>query len=125
MNYTATAKKAAAMIRRAGCAMTLRVTTPGAYDPATGAESGATVADYACVGLLQTPGYKDSGVTFQDGSMVQASDRSTLIGASGLGVVPKPGDQIIVSGVTWDVMLVQTTSPGGVDLLHKCFMRRA
>jgi len=125
MNYAAIALNAAKQIQDAGTAMTLRVATPGTYDPATGAETGAVTTDYACHGVLQTPGYKDSGVSFEDGTMVRASDKSALIGASGLSVVPTPGDKIIVSDIVWSVMLVQTTSPGGVNLLHKCFLRKA
>lgn len=124
MNYAATAKKALKMIKAKGLAMTLRVTSAGTFDPATGQVLGSTTTDYACYGLLQTPGWKDS-VTYKDGTKVLSSDKAVLIAASGLGAVPAPGDVLIVGGVTWNVMLVQTTDPGGVALLYKCFLRGA
>lgn len=125
MDYTATAKSTAAEIRAAGVAMTLRVTTPGEYDPETGAESGAVVTDYASFAVLTNPGFKDSGVTFQDGSLVRAGDKVALVAAYGLAVVPKSGDAMLISGQAWSVGPVQTTNPGGVDIMHKCFLRRA
>lgn len=125
MNYAATAKKALKIIKAKGTAMTLRITSAGTFDPATGRALGSTITDYACYGLLQTPGGKDSGVTYKDGTKVLSSDKAVLIAASGLGAVPAPGDVLIVGGVTWNVMLVQTTDPGEVALLYKCFLRGA
>lgn len=124
MNYTATAAKAAAMLRKAGCAMTLRVTTPGTYDPETGMESGAVAVDHACVGILQAPQSKGFGNTWLDGTQIQAGDVQALLAASGLAVTPKAGDSLTVGADIYTVVTVQTTQPGGVALLHKLVGRK-
>lgn len=118
MNYAATAKKAAAMIRRAGCAMTLRVTTPGTYDPATGAESGATVADYACVGLLT-----EAKAYYVANSLMQAGDKVVIMGAD-VAVRPQAGHQVVIGSEVWQVMAVVPVEPAGVPAIYKVQVRR-
>ncbi len=125
MNYVSKAKKAATMIKKAGAVMTLRQITPGEYDPATGEETGSTQIDYPCVGLLKIPGYKDAGVGFEDGSLIKAADKTALIPASGLDAVPSPGDKLVVLSDTWNILLVQTFNPGGVDILHTLYLRKS
>lgn len=125
MNYSATAKKTAAMIAKSGMAMTLRVTSAGEYDPITGTSTGETVTDYQCKGLLKTPGMNSAGVTFEDGTTIQASDKSALVPAFGLAVKPNVGDRLIAGDVEWSVKLVQTLEPGGVPLLHTLYLRKA
>ena len=118
MNYPKTAAKAEAMIRKAGVAMALRVTTPGTYDPASGTETGSVVTDHTCVGVLTNINQK-----YVDGQRILASDKMAIIGSS-VAVRPKPGDVLVVSGASWAVLDVISVSPAGEDIIYKLQVRR-
>lgn len=120
MNYAALAKNAATQIKAAGTAMTLRVTTPGAYDPATGEEAGATVKDHPCYGVLKSVEFK-----MIDGTNILASDQMALVGGSDLPVNPGPGDTWIVGADAYTVVAWRPVRPGGVVVLHKVVLRIA
>lgn len=118
MNYAATAKKAATMLKKTGTAMTLRVTTPGTYDPATGADSGETTTDYVCVGVLT-----NVSDYLTDGTLIQVGDKVALIGAT-VAVRPKADDALVIGGDTWKVVNVKAVEPSGVPVLYKVQVRR-
>lgn len=126
-DYTAIAAKCEAGLTKAGVAMTLQRTTPGTYDPATGTYSGGTVTDYAAVGLLQARSLYQTGAVGQNyfnGVLVQTDDLFILLAASGLSVVPAPGDLLVVTGVTYTVVTSIPVRPGGVDLMYRILARR-
>lgn len=87
--------------------MTLRVTTPGTYDPATGMDSGATTTDYPCVGVV-LPASKGTIEAFDNkfvgGTLIEQNLRSVKLSADGLPVEPKGGDKLIVDGAEWNVI---------------------
>lgn len=118
MNYAATATKTAALLAKSGTTMSLRVTTPGTYDPATGTETGATSADYATVGVLTS--IKAYHV---DGTLVQTGDKIILMAAS-VAVRPQAGHDVVVGGVVWHVVNVEAVEPSSVPVLYKVQVRR-
>ncbi len=51
-DYTSMAATATRLLARFGTTLKLRRTTPGAYDPITGTETGASTAELPCIGLF-------------------------------------------------------------------------
>lgn len=121
-DYAALAVESAATIREEGCAMLLRVTTPGTYDPETGMESGATTADHAAVGLLTNPFVSQREAYFAN-SLVQSGDKVVLMGAT-VAVRPQAGHQVVIGSDVWLVVAVVTVEPSGVPVLYKVQVRR-
>jgi hypothetical protein len=121
-DYAALAAEAAATIREEGCAMTLRVTTPGEYDPATGVDSTATVADHAAVGVLTNPFISQREAYFAN-SLVQSGDKVVLMGAT-VAVRPAAGHQVVIGSDVWQVVAVVAVEPAGVPVLYKVQVRR-
>lgn len=121
-NSTATAIKTAAMLAKSGMPMTLRVTTPGTYNPETGTETGAVVADHAAVGLLTNPFVSQREAYFAN-SLVQSEDKVVLMGAT-VAVRPQAGQQIVIGSDVWQVVAVVTVEPAGVPVLYKVQVRR-
>jgi len=122
MNYAATATKAAAAIRKSGMAMTLRVTTPGVYDPATGTDAGASDADHAACGLLTNP-FRGQQESYFANTLVQSGDKVVLMGAD-VAVRPQAGHRLVIGSDIWNVVAVVPVEPGGVPLLYKVQVRR-
>jgi len=122
MNYAATAKKAAVMLKKAGTSMTLRATTPGTFDPVAGTETGETVTDYACVGILTNPFVSQQEAFFAN-SRILTNDKVALIGAT-VAVRPKPGNILVVNSVEWQVVAVIAIEPAGIPVLYKLQVRR-
>lgn len=121
-DYAALAAEAAATILEEGCPMTLRVTTPGTYDPETGTETGAVVADHPCVGLLTNPFASQREAYFAN-SLVQSGDKVVLMGAT-VAVRPQAGHQVVIGSDVWQVVAVVTVEPAGVPVLYKVQVRR-
>lgn len=102
--------------------MTLRVTTPGEYDPATGVDSTATVADHAAVGVLTNPFISQREAYFAN-SLVQSGDKVVLMGAT-VAVRPAAGHQVVIGSDVWQVVAVVAVEPAGVPVLYKVQVRR-
>lgn len=118
MNYAATAKKAAATLKKAGTSMVLRVTTPGTFDPVAGTETGETVTDYACSGVMTN--IKNFMI---DGTRILAGDKLVLMGAD-VAVTPTAGHMLIIAGKIWQVIDNDLVAPDGTNILHKVQVRR-
>lgn len=110
-----------------GRAVTLTQVAEGTYDPTTGTYSGGGETDYAAKGMLL--GYNDRDI---DGMRILAGDRKCILAASGLGIVPAPGDKITPSGdtgdaslTTYSVISVKTYELQGLPLAYVCQVRTA
>lgn len=122
MNYAAIAANTTALLKRAGMAMTLRVTTPGAYDPMSGTATGDVPADYACVGIVRTPS-TSQGESYFANSLIQTGDQIALLSTS-VAIQPAPGHVLVISSSEWQVVAVITVAPAGVPVLYKLQVRR-
>lgn len=100
-----------------GQSLTLRkVTTEGAYDPATGSRSGEATTDYTILGYF----YNYSlGLTGNTDEIVRGQ-RKLLIAAQGLSITPDDEDLILGNGDTVKVTSVTTLFSGGIALCHMC-----
>lgn len=109
-----------------GVDLVLRRQTAGTYNPATGAVDGADDTDLDGRGLVL--GYRDRDI---DGKNIIAGDRKVILRVKGLGVVPAPGDTILL-GVTVatlpggdpvSVVALKRVSLGGTDVHFACQVR--
>tara|TARA_R110002074_G_scaffold136689_1_gene281484 strand:+ start:277 stop:633 length:357 start_codon:yes stop_codon:yes gene_type:complete len=100
-----------------GQSLTLRkITTEGAYDPATGSRSGGVTTDYSILGYF----YNYSLGLTGDKDEIVRGQRKLLIAAQGLSITPDDEDLILGNGDTVKVTSVTTLFSGGVALCHMC-----
>lgn len=85
------------------------VTDPNVYPPVP---SGPP-ARHPCTALFDefTPAERAGGG-------IQANDVKLMVAAHGLAVVPHTGDRIEVKGIEYTIESMDTTRPGGIDLLY-------
>jgi hypothetical protein len=126
MDYTATAAKALTMLNKYGMAMTLRRQTAGTFNPSTGAFTGAATTDYTVQGLIQSQTLQTAGAgeRFFNGTLIQAGDKFILLAASGLAVVPSPGDLLIIGSITFNIATIIPLEPGGTALMYRALVRK-
>lgn len=120
--YAQTAAEAHELLREYGVAVTLGVTTSGAYNPATGAVS-VTTANAATYGYVED--YADRDI---DGTNIVVGDRrvylSTLTDAG--SSVPKPGtdDSLTFDGVAHRIIQSKAIPGAGTAALYDVQVRR-
>lgn len=107
-------------LARVGMAMTLSraSSSPATYDPATGAATAVLPKTYSVIGTHPYP----YSLRETDGTQVLLSDMRVLLGATS-GVVPQPGDTLLVGTKTYRVMNVGTIGPAGIDILYDLQVR--
>lgn len=116
----AIARSAAAnAIGQYGKTITYRAMSQGAYNPATGTATQASV-DTPCKGILDGSklGYK-----FGEG-LVQGGDVSVLLAAAALPSTPAPGDLVTIDGFDWVVIANRPTWSGDQIALHEVLVRK-
>lgn len=60
-----------------------------------------------------------------DGTLTQRGDKQALISAADLtGAVPNTSDFLVVGGVQHKIIMVETISPSGDDVLYKVIIRQ-
>jgi hypothetical protein len=125
-DYASIALKVNDGLARAGSTMTLRRTAKGTYDAAAGTFGTDTVTDYSVSGLILSLGKptSGSGQRFFNDVLVQTDDRLVAIGSSGLAISPRPGDQVVIDSVVWNVMSQVVINPGAVNLMFKLLLRK-
>ena len=121
-DYTNDALEAAATIREVGMAMTLRVTTPGVYDPATGTDASAVDTDYQAFGVLTNP-FRAQMESYFANTLVQTGDKVILMGAD-VNVRPQAGHKVLIGSDWWQVVAVIIVEPAGTAVLYKVQVRR-
>jgi hypothetical protein len=107
---------AARMIAQYGKAMTLKVTTEGAYDPAT-ATASQSVASTSIKGVVDAPARAD----FEAG-LAKAGDRVVYVAAQDAN--PSLGDVLSMDGDDWTVVSVRSTFSGEQTALHALIVRK-
>lgn len=120
-DYTQDAVDALAAIRDAGLPVQIRRTTTGAYNPATGKPSQTTQFFDADAVLLDF-NLQGAGSAMFEGSLIKIGDKKALLGV--FGTTPAPGDALMESGVTWNVVNVKTLAPNGQAIIHTLHLRK-
>lgn len=113
-NYTAGAATSLRLLERFGAAATLKRTTAGAYNPATGTAA-ETVAELdTTAAVLAYP------QRYIDGTLIRHGDRRALCAA---GVEPKQGDALAWQGRDLTIIAVRPVAPAGVAVLYEAQVR--
>ena len=98
--------------------LTIRRTEGGTYNPATGTVTGETTTDYPCRGVIL-----DFTRDMIDGTLILAGDKQATIEAASLAVEPRPSDDLIQDGASWNIIAVDVVKPGSVPFLYKLQVR--
>jgi len=109
----------AADLRSDGQAMTLTRTSVGVYDDETGGISAPVVQSWTVYGI--TGRYKASDYN-RENSLIKAGDKKATIDA--ITATPEPGDTLTIMGVDWKIIMIDSVSPQGVNLMHVCQVRK-
>jgi hypothetical protein len=59
-----------------------------------------------------------------DGDVIRMGDMKTLIADSGLGFVPSMGDNLLYSGVEWQIVAVDPVYSGQLTAMYELQLRR-
>ncbi len=110
-------------IERRGFTMTLRSLTTPTIDPDTGAVTAVAVPVSTSVTGI-TRFFSQDEI---DGKAIKANDLQALISAketAAASIVPDTTMRLIAKGVTYNVVRVTPTQPGGIDVLYRLQIRR-
>lgn len=119
----AVARSAAAnAIGQYGKTITYRAMSQGAYNPATGTATQASV-DTSCKGVVDTSSSRALGFKFGEG-LVQGGDVLVLLAAATLPSTPAPGDLVTIDGFDWVVIANRPTWSGDQIALHEVLVRK-
>lgn len=114
--YTRAAATALRMLTKFGRDVTLRSTTPGTYDPATGTTT-PTSSDTTRKGALFDFG---SGQTLERGTLILANDKRLLMDATG---PVDAHDRIVIGALEYAIVSVGEINPAGVSVLFDMHLR--
>jgi hypothetical protein len=110
------AARVQALIGVAGETVTYKRVTHGSCSTST-LQSTPSVQSYTIkVGVRQ---YRAKEIT----GLVQQGDREVRIAAADLSFTPKPNDQVMIGGQTFQVMSVNTRRPFDEDAIHMLQVR--
>jgi len=113
-NYLNTAATATRLLQRFGAVATLKRTTTGEYDPATG-ETPLTVESLATTAAVFAYEQK-----YIDGTLILQGDQQVYLMPA---VEPKQGDTFEWQGRNYQVVSVKPVSPAGVPVLFEAQIR--
>lgn len=122
MDYAAAANKALATLARNGQIVIMRVVTLGTYDPGTGTTSATVTADESRVGVMFDYPAIQYGSKTATGTVIEATDKQFYMDA--VGGIPQPSDQVIIGGVTWNIISIKSLAPAGIAVLHELQLRK-
>lgn len=121
MDYAKLADTALKLLTKHGQDITLRTTTVGAYDPATGTST-TTTTDAIRKGAIFDYNLVTYGNDLMNNTLVQAGDKRLYLDAN--GAAPNLNDQVIIGGVTWQIKNIKNIGPAGIDVIFDCTIRR-
>ena len=99
-----------------GGAATIRRQITGVYNPTTGTAT-TTASETAIRGVLQT--ISQRSVT----DMVRATDKVLLIAAADVSAAPTTDDEVIIGGITHQVIKVDTIEQDSIPITYELVLR--
>lgn len=105
---------ASGLLVRFGAAATLKRTTAGAYDPATGTSTPSIAS------MTTTAAVFSYDQKYIDGTLILQGDQQAFCAP---GVEPKQGDAMTWQGKDYTVVSVKPVSPAGVPVLFEAQLR--
>lgn len=97
--------------------------TTAAYHATSGAVTIRYLADYdiPCVLTELKERFAKEEITM--GDMIGVGLKNVFIASKNLDLVPQQGGLVVISDKPWSVVQVETVQPGGVDILHKLYVK--
>lgn len=115
--YSGLAATAAKLLAEKGQTISFSRQTGGSFDPALGAESGASTTTFTGNGAAF--GYNNAEI---DGTVVQRGDVRLIVEST--ATVPEQDDECTVDSVVYRVMAVEPISPAGITVINKVQLRK-
>lgn len=106
------------LLNKFGRVITIKQTSSGSYDPATGTNS-ATVVDVTAIAC----DFSVKGETTVNGTLILSGDRYALV-ADSAGTVVSVKDKLLMDGVIWSIVAVLEIAPAGVTVVNKVYIRK-
>ena len=117
-NYSGFTETAQAMIGQFGRSVTLRQRTATVATADVPSDVTMTNVDVTVTAVCEM--YRADQI---NGEQIQAQDRRYLFAAADLSTAPAPGWQIIDGSITYQVLDVERTAPGGTEVLYSAHAR--
>lgn len=109
-------KVASKLMAKFGGVVTIRRVMPGVYNPATGTVSEVTT-DVTIRGVLEDIGLR------QANDLVQAGDKRLTIAATDVAFAPSTADQVLISGVTHQVIQARIVEQDNLAITYELILR--
>jgi hypothetical protein len=112
-------KVASKAIGKFGGDVTIRFVTSGDYDTTTG-----TVPDHA-IGLedITVKGVLEDVNAAEVNDLVRGDDKKLTVAASALSAVPGIDDKVLISGVTHQIVRIETVEQANQAIVYQLFLR--
>lgn len=113
---TSLRKVASKLMSKFGGTATIRRVTPGAYNTTTGTVS-ETTADTAVRGVLEDVNLREVN------DLIQATDKRLLIAAADISSAPTTADEVLISGIIYQVIRVITIEQDNTPITYELILR--
>jgi len=113
---TSLRKVASKLMSKFGGTATIRRVTPGAYNTTTGTVS-ETTTDTAVRGVLEDVNLREVN------DLIQATDKRLLIAAADISSAPTTADEVLIDGITYQVIRVITIEQDNTPITYELILR--
>ncbi len=113
---TSLRKVASKLMSKFGGTATIRRVTPGAYNTTTGTVS-ETITDTAVRGVLEDVSLREVN------DLIQATDKRLLIAAADISSTPTTADEVLIGGITYQVIRVITIEQDNTPITYELILR--
>lgn len=113
---TSLRKVASKLMSKFGGTATIRRVTPGAYNTTTGTVS-ETTTDTAVRGVLEDVSLREVN------DLIQATDKRLLIAAADISSAPTIADEVLIGGITYQVIRVITIEQDNTPITYELILR--
>lgn len=117
--YQRMAATALRLIATYGQAVTLKLETPGKYDPATGKTGPAFVRQQAGQAVLSDYSRRE----FENSTLLIRGDKRLKLAAQGLQWIPTLATKAVIDGKTWSVISISEINPAGTPIVYDLQVR--
>lgn len=117
-NYDKSAQTAKTLLSRFGRIVTHRRINAGTYNPSTDTFTGASTINTS----VNACDFAVNGQDLINNSLIQEGDRYALIEPTLSDI--QTNDLLIIDGVTWTILRVDTLAPAGIKVLFKVYIRK-
>lgn len=117
--YQRMAATAIALITRYGQSVTLKLETPGKYDPASGKTGPAFVREQNGQAVLADYSRRE----FETSTLLIRGDKRLKLAAQGLEWVPTLATKALIDGKAWSIISIGEINPAGTPIVYDLQVR--